>query len=98
MEFNDEPASETGVRMLNSINKHSLDITRVAVSGGEPLSPFIEAYDIDLFLSKDKILKAFGAYIFFDDQETQLNATSKVVPSGKVPYSTNSKMNTIKKK
>lgn len=225
---------ETGVRMLNSINIHSLDITRVALSGGEPLAPYIEAYDIDLFLSKDerdvqtvidsqasaaatiydpptefnpndnrvkiafdadavlfsedseyryktegmdafhkyesehedeplkegpfaklliklskiqehlptsieltplrlsivtarnapshmrviktlrkwgvyvdeahflgglskdKILKAFGAHIFFDDQETHLNATSKVVPSGKVPYSTDSKMNTIK--
>ena len=227
---------ETGVRMLNSINIHSLDITRVALSGGEPLAPYIEAYDIDLFLSKDerdvqtvidsqasaaatiydpptefnpndnrvkiafdadavlfsedseyryktegmdafhkyesehedeplkegpfaklliklskiqehlptsieqtplrlsivtarnapshmrviktlrkwgvyvdeahflgglskdKILKAFGAHIFFDDQETHLNATSKVVPSGKVPYSTDSKMNTIKNK
>lgn len=45
---------ETGVRMLNSIKKHSLDITRVALSGGEPLSPYIEAFDIDLFLSKDE--------------------------------------------
>lgn len=227
---------ETGVRMLNSINKHSLDITRVALSGGEPLAPYIEAYDIDLFLSKDdkdvqtvidsrasaaatiydpptefdpndnrvkiafdadavlfsedseyryktegmeafhkyesehedeplkegpfaklliklskiqehlpttieltplrlsivtarnapshmrviktlrkwgvyvdeahflgglskdKILKAFGAHIFFDDQETHLNATSKVVPSGKVPYSSDSKMNRIENK
>ena len=227
---------ETGVRMLNSINKHSLDITRVALSGGEPLAPYIEAYSIDLFLSKDdkdvqtvidsrasaaatiydpptefdpndnrvkiafdadavlfsedseyryktegmeafhkyeseheneplkegpfaklliklskiqehlptsieltplrlsivtarnapshmrviktlrkwgvyvdeahflgglskdKILKAFGAHIFFDDQETHLTATSKVVPSGKVPYSTDSKMNTLENK
>ena len=45
---------ETGVRMLNSIKKHNLDITRVALSGGEPLSPFIEAFDVDLFLSKDE--------------------------------------------
>ncbi|WP_196892782.1 5'-nucleotidase [Aureivirga marina] len=227
---------ETGVRMLNSINEHKLDITRVALSGGEPLSPYIDAYDVDLFLSKDvkdvqtvidsracaaatiydpptefdpsdnrvkiafdadavlfsedseyryktegidafhkfesehvdeplkegpfaklliklskiqehlpttieltplrlsivtarnapshmrviktlrkwrvyvdeahflgglskdKVLKAFGAHIFFDDQETHLNATSKVVPSGKVPYSSDSKMNTIEKK
>lgn len=46
---------ETGVRMLNSIKKHNLDISRVALSGGEPLSPYIEAFDIDLFLSKDEI-------------------------------------------
>ena len=46
---------ETGVRMLNSIKNHNLDISRVALSGGEPLSPYIEAFDIDLFLSKDEL-------------------------------------------
>ncbi len=45
---------ETGVRMLNSIAEYGLDITRIALSGGEPLSPYIDAYDIDLFLSKDE--------------------------------------------
>lgn len=227
---------ETGVRMLNSITKHNLDITRVALSGGEPLSPYIEAYDVDLFLSKnekdvqrvidsrasaaatiyapptefnpkdngvkiafdadavlfsedseyrfktegveafhkyeseheddplkegpfanlliklskiqehlptsieltplrlsivtarnapshmrviktlrkwgvyvdeahflgglskDKVLKAFGAHIFFDDQEAHLNETSKVVPSGKVPYSSDSIMQEVEAK
>ncbi len=225
---------ETGVRMLNSIKKHNLDITRVALSGGEPLSPYIEAFDIDLFLSKyeidvqtvidskscaaaliyapptqfqaesnivriafdadavlfsedseyryktegmesfhkfesenedipllegpfanlliklskiqehlptsidltplrlaivtarnapshirviktlrkwgvyvdeayflgglskDKVLKAFGAHIFFDDQDVHLQSSSKFVASGKVPYSTNSIMNSVK--
>ena len=227
---------ETGVRMLNSIKKHELDITRVALSGGEPLSPYIDAFDIDLFLSKDesdvqividskacaaatiyappekfdskdsrvkiafdadavlfsdeselrykqegmdafhkyesehendplkegpfaklliklskiqehfptrielsplrisivtarnapshmrvirtlrkwgvyvdeayflgglskdKVLKAFGAHIFFDDQETHLESSSKVVPSGKVPYNTDSQMKKLEKK
>ena len=44
---------ETGVRVLNSIQKYDLDITRVALTGGEPLAPYIDAYDVDLFLSKD---------------------------------------------
>lgn len=44
---------ETGVRIMNSVRKHSLDITRMAFSGGEPLSPYIDAFDVDLFLSKD---------------------------------------------
>jgi 5'-nucleotidase len=44
---------ETGVRVLNSIQKHDLDITRVALTGGEPLAPYIDAYDVDLLLSKD---------------------------------------------
>jgi 5'-nucleotidase len=44
---------ETGVRIMNSVRQFNLDITRMAFSGGEPLSPFIDAFDIDLFLSKD---------------------------------------------
>lgn len=44
---------ETGVRIINSVRKHSLDITRMAFTGGEPLAPYIDAFDIDLFLSKD---------------------------------------------
>ena len=44
---------ETGVRIMNSLKEHQLDITRMALSGGEPLAPYIDAYDIDLFLSKD---------------------------------------------
>lgn len=44
---------ETGVRVMNSLRAYQLDITRMAFSGGEPLAPFIDAYDIDLFLSKD---------------------------------------------
>lgn len=44
---------ETGVRVMNSVRHFGLDITRMAFSGGEPLSPYIDAYDVDLFLSKD---------------------------------------------
>ena len=46
---------ETGVRMLNSIKNQNLDITRVALSGGEPLASYIDAFDVDFFLSKDSI-------------------------------------------
>ena len=44
---------ETGMRVLNSLEKYGLNITRVALTGGEPLAPYINAYDVDLFLSKD---------------------------------------------
>jgi len=37
-------------------------------------------------VSKDQVLKAFGANIFFDDQEVHLKESSKMVPSAKVPY------------
>ena len=41
-------------------------------------------------LDKSKILKAFKPHIFFDDQEQHLEAASFVVPSGKVPYKSDS--------
>ncbi|HTO15828.1 MAG TPA: 5'-nucleotidase [Edaphocola sp.] len=44
---------ETGVRVMNSVKEHKLDITRMAFSGGQALALYIDAFDIDLFLSKD---------------------------------------------
>lgn len=44
---------ETGMRVINSVREHGLEITRMAFSGGEPLALYIDAFDIDLFLSKD---------------------------------------------
>jgi 5'-nucleotidase len=41
-------------------------------------------------ISKDKVLKAFNAHIFFDDQDVHLDDTKKIVPSAKVPYLSNS--------
>lgn len=45
---------ETGVRVLKAIENYNLPMTRCAFSGGEPLSPFIDAFDVDLFLSRDE--------------------------------------------
>ncbi|MCW8894536.1 MAG: 5'-nucleotidase [Sulfurimonas sp.] len=44
-------------------------------------------------VGKSKILKAFKAHIFFDDQDLHLEEASRYVPSGKVPYPSNSKLN-----
>ena len=41
-------------------------------------------------LDKAKILKAFRPHIFFDDQDTHLDSAAQVVPSGKVPYRSDS--------
>ncbi|MAP80778.1 MAG: 5'-nucleotidase [Aequorivita sp.] len=45
---------ETGVRVLKAIEHYKLPITRWAFSAGEPLAPFIKAFNVDLFLSRDK--------------------------------------------
>ncbi len=41
-------------------------------------------------VEKSKVLKAFKAHIFFDDQDVHLESSSLVVPSGKVLYPSNS--------
>ena len=41
-------------------------------------------------IEKSKILQAFGAHIFFDDQDVHLETSSMVVPCGKVLYPTSS--------
>jgi len=43
----------TGVRIMHSLRAHELPITRMGFSGGEPLAPYIEAFQVDLFLSRD---------------------------------------------
>lgn len=47
-------------------------------------------------LSKNPILKAFGAQIFFDDQKVYTEPASAIVPSGTVPYESNSELNQYK--
>ncbi len=71
------------LRVINTLREWGVYIDEVHFLGG---------------LSKDKILEAFGAHIFFDDQEAHLGPASKVVPSGKVPYASDSKMNNLNKK
>lgn len=44
-------------------------------------------------VEKSKILKAFKPHIFFDDQDVHLEKASQFVPSGKVPYTSDSPLN-----
>ncbi|WP_336144592.1 MULTISPECIES: 5'-nucleotidase [unclassified Marinobacter] len=37
-------------------------------------------------LDKSKMIKAFEAHIFFDDQDVHLEPAAKYSPAGKVPY------------
>ena len=42
-------------------------------------------------IPKREILKAFGAHIFFDDQDIHTEVASEVVPSARVPYKSKTK-------
>lgn len=45
---------DTGLRIFNSIAHHELDITRAAFTGGRSLAPYLEAFNVDLYLSKSE--------------------------------------------
>ncbi|MBR7779287.1 5'-nucleotidase [Undibacterium rugosum] len=44
-------SSETSLRIFNSIKHYGLDISRAALTGGAPLSPYLKAFNVSLFLS-----------------------------------------------
>jgi 5'-nucleotidase len=45
---------------------------------------------------KDKVLEAFGADMFFDDQEKHLGPASALVPSSRVPYDSGSPLRAVR--
>ena len=48
-------------------------------------------------VAKDKVLKAFNAHIFFDDQDYHVGPASQLIPSERVPYKSNSSLNQFQK-
>ncbi len=44
-------SADTGLRIFNSIEEHSLDIKRAAFTGGEPVAKYLNAFNVHLFLS-----------------------------------------------
>ena len=47
-------SAESSLRIFNSIRHYDLDIVRAALTSGQPLSPYLHAFDVDLFLSADE--------------------------------------------
>jgi 5'-nucleotidase len=45
---------DTGMRIFNSINHYGLDVSRAAFSGGSPHTSYLDAFSVDLFLSKSE--------------------------------------------
>ena len=68
-------------RVINTLREWNVKIDQVFFLGG---------------ISKNPILKAFGAQIFFDDQTTYTKPASEIVPSGTVPYRSDSELNQYK--
>ncbi len=47
--------ADTGLRIMNSIEHHRLDISRAAFTGGENTYPYVPAFDAHLFLSANPV-------------------------------------------
>jgi len=56
-------SSETSLRIFNSIAHYGLDITRAVLSGGASLAPYLQAFNVSLFLSlhEDDVQAAVGS-------------------------------------
>jgi 5'-nucleotidase len=67
--------SPSHMRVINTMRAWDVYVDEVFFLGG---------------ISKDKILKAFKAHIFFDDQDAHLKPAMKLVPSARVPYKSSS--------
>lgn len=79
------PAGECPVRIAIVTARNSPAHTRVI----HTLRAWNVAIDEAFFLgglAKDQVLQAFGAHMFFDDQENHVEQAATVVPSGRVPY------------
>ncbi|GGC42962.1 hypothetical protein GCM10011386_39070 [Parapedobacter defluvii] len=74
------PITPAHFRVLNTLRHWDVYIDAIFFLGG---------------ISKDQVLEAFKAQIFFDDQDTHLKPASILVPSGKVPYRSNSQLQLI---
>lgn len=73
---------ETGVRVLNSIRDRDLDITRSAFTAGASVTEYLDAFDVDLFLTTD----ADDAQTVIDSGDCAAAVLS--MPTGRTPIAT----------
>ncbi|MBC7903763.1 MAG: 5'-nucleotidase [Gemmatimonadaceae bacterium] len=75
--------SPSHMRVINTFRKWDVYVDEAFFLGG---------------ISKDQILKAFNAHIFFDDQDVHLEPAKSLVPSAKVPYTSDSPLRAVVEK
>lgn len=70
------------MRVINTLRHWGVQVDEMFFLGG---------------VGKDRVLKAFRPHIFFDDQDVHLDAASRTVSAGKVPYPTGSGLDRLGK-
>lgn len=73
----------TSLRIFNSIGDYGLDITRAALTGGAPITPYLHSFKTDLFLSANK---ADVQQAIDDDIAAGLILTGGSLSSGKEKF------------
>ena len=63
------------MRVINTLRHWGVYVNEIFFLGG---------------MQKTKVVKAFRAHIFFDDQDLHLDPAARHVPSGRVPYRSDS--------
>lgn len=72
---------EAGLRIMNSVEHHKLDITRAAFTGGAPVGRYLKTFNVTLFLStneydvKESLSQGIAAGLLYDppdDPNTEL--------------------------
>jgi 5'-nucleotidase len=69
--------ADTSLRIFNSLQSYGLDVGRAALTGGASLAPYLDAFNVDLFLSvsEDDIQAAtnagFAAGLIYAKPENQ---------------------------
>lgn len=77
-------SAETSLRIFNSITEHKLDITRAVLTGGDPLAPYLSAFNISLFLSQNPedvqnaLAAGFPAAILYDLPDNPLEELDQI--------------------
>lgn len=77
-------SADTSLRIFNSINHYGLDISRAALIGGQAISPYLNAFRTDLFLSanEDDVQEAINANIaagiICSHSELPINPTKEI--------------------
>ena len=77
-------SANTSLRVFKSLEYYGLDVTRAVLSGGMPLTPYLEAFKTDLFLSADEedvqeaINNGFAAGIICSHEGLPINPNDEI--------------------
>lgn len=77
-------SASSSMRFFNSIEHYGLDISRAALTSGKPIKPYVEAFNVSLFLStnvedvQDAINSNIAAGLIYDYEYNEENNSNQI--------------------